>query len=96
MKVFALSFEGVGYLDPRIDPKLSGSFITERSIETLLLINGPVMQRVFLIHVGGDGQRRAIQNSSTITLIDCKLPKQWWKRPTGWGTRLSLSDNNTG
>ena len=31
------------------------------------------MQRVFLVCVGEDRQRHAIQNSSTISLIDCKL-----------------------
>lgn len=43
MKVFALSFEGVGYFDFRIDLKLFGFFIIERSIEILFLINGFVM-----------------------------------------------------
>ena len=72
IQVFVLSFEDIRYLDPRGGPELILAVLS-KSTEILLLINGPVMQRVFLVRVGGDRQRHAIQNSSTISLIDCKL-----------------------
>lgn len=58
MEVFVLSFEKVGYLDPRLAQNCPWLLIAGRRVENLLLIYGPVTKRIFLIHGVGRGRQK--------------------------------------